>query len=772
MAAAAAERTASTHSAAFVTGTHQLEIVGYSALKALGGSHSITSADFRVAGHGWAVLCCFDDHRLQSLSLIPSTDGKSRFPDDGVKVMSSFAIHSPSGKPAAMEIGTSRETKVFSRRSSMCTHVVPPAFDELEARYVRDDRLTVRCTVEVLREERRQARHRFVAEPPPANITGCLAMLLDSGQRADVTFAVEDSNFDAHKLVLAARSPVFRAKFFGDTRDSSQCWFRIHDMAAAVFQAMLHFIYTDELPPDTWTEGSRKHRAAMASDLLVAADLYDVERLRLTCEKMLGELSVGDVATALATLVLVNGRHSCHQLEAFCVDYIADKWEAVTATEEYTELKTSCPAVLYDILEKAMASLSHRQHSSPSSSSSAAASSSSSSAAASSSSKQMSKSVYRASEVWRGSHQLTIMGFSDALRTHAAGESIRSGTFHVGGHDWGISCYPSGYSEATRDHIGVFLQLRTRLRDGRVKVEGAFTIGDGDTTTTMELAAEHSDEYTEFPSSKHSIAGIHRFVSLEAAKSLYVDQQDRLTIRCDVKVRKVPCSPFSPWNSSPDADAGARSLADEIAVPPPNISRHLEQLLETRLGSDVAFLVEGTKFHAHTLMLSMQAPALLKLVDMAATTARKKKKTIRIDGIKAVVFKAMLHFIYTDELPPLDELVRAAAGDDDGPMATRRTRMAGDLLAAADRFQLRERMGPLCENLLCDVITPQTVAATLTLAEHHRRPELKAFCADYVSSPGVLKAVVASEVYKGLKASSAEAEALGRIMECVVASNS
>jgi len=33
---------------------------------------------------------------------------------------------------------------------------------------------------------------------------------------------------------------------------------------------------------------------------------------------------------------------------------------------------------------------------------------------------------------------------------------------------------------------------------------------------------------------------------------------------------------------------------------------------------------------------------------------------IWIEGIKAVVLKALLHFVYMDELPPMDDLVRTA----------------------------------------------------------------------------------------------------------------
>ncbi|XP_066324320.1 BTB/POZ and MATH domain-containing protein 1-like [Miscanthus floridulus] len=151
------------------------------------------------------------------------------------------------------------------------------------------------------------------------DFTRFLRVLLDSGQCADVTLAVERScPFDAHRLVLAMRSPVFRAKFSWDSRDSSLEWFRVHDVSAPVFRAMLHFIYTDELPPADEEDGSKEAAAAsmsMAQDLLVATDLYGQDRLRLMCERMLWErVRTDGIGSAISTLSLVNGRDNCREL--------------------------------------------------------------------------------------------------------------------------------------------------------------------------------------------------------------------------------------------------------------------------------------------------------------------------------------------------------------------------------------------------------------------------------------------------------------------------
>jgi hypothetical protein len=95
-------------------------------------------------------------------------------------------------------------------------------------------------------------------------------------------FQVSGETFKAHRCVLAARSPVFNAQFFGQMKESDAaagvvvC---IDDMEAHVFEALLFFVYTDSLP-----EMNSEEEAAMFQHLLVAADRYDLERLKLICE--------------------------------------------------------------------------------------------------------------------------------------------------------------------------------------------------------------------------------------------------------------------------------------------------------------------------------------------------------------------------------------------------------------------------------------------------------------------------------------------------------
>ncbi|GJM98868.1 hypothetical protein PR202_ga15915 [Eleusine coracana subsp. coracana] len=84
-------------------------------------------------------------------------------------------------------------------------------------------------------------------------------------------------------------------------------------MEAEVFKALLRFLYTDSLPPEMMTEGEDARR--MAKGLVVAADTYDLQGLKLICAgKLIRHVNVDTAAELLALAV----RHRCHLLKEAC----------------------------------------------------------------------------------------------------------------------------------------------------------------------------------------------------------------------------------------------------------------------------------------------------------------------------------------------------------------------------------------------------------------------------------------------------------------------
>lgn len=86
----------------------------------------------------------------------------------------------------------------------------------------------------------------------------------------------------------------------------------------------------------------------------------------------------------------------------------------------------------------------------------------------------------------------------------------------------------------------------------------------------------------------------------------------------------------------------------------------------------------------------------------------------------------MLQYIYSDELPDLVEITGSTS-------TCTSTILMQHLLAAADRFGL-DRLKELCEVKLCEEVNVDTVATTLSLAELHCCPQLKAICLKFAAT--------------------------------------
>lgn len=103
--------------------------------------------------------------------------------------------------------------------------------------YIKDNSLLVRCRVGVVKSCTEGQRN-YNIPVPVSNLGQQFGNLLESGKGCDVTFEVDGETFSAHKLVLAARSPVFRAQLFGPLRDRNTDRIEIEDMESPIFKVL------------------------------------------------------------------------------------------------------------------------------------------------------------------------------------------------------------------------------------------------------------------------------------------------------------------------------------------------------------------------------------------------------------------------------------------------------------------------------------------------------------------------------------------------------
>ncbi|PVH34505.1 hypothetical protein PAHAL_8G234300 [Panicum hallii] len=333
-----------------VTGSHVLKIEGYSRTKGIGNGEFIESSTFALGGHLWLIRyyphgCGSDNAGWISFFLeLEHSDATS------VKASSKFCLLDEMGEPAPSHSRHSSVIRTFKASVPSWGYerfIEKKALEE--STYLKDDCFRVRCDVTISKEFRAEDTARFVTVPP-SDMHQHLARLLSSGAESDVTFRVGEETFAAHRVVLAARSPVFMAELFGPMKEKHKTSrpIQISDMEPGVFGAMLHFIYTDSLPEAAVDTGDASV-SVMAQHVLVAADRYGLERLKLICEdKLCGYISTGTAATTLA----LAEQHGCRGLKEACFRFLRSpgNLKTIMGSDGFQHLTSSCPSLLSELL--------------------------------------------------------------------------------------------------------------------------------------------------------------------------------------------------------------------------------------------------------------------------------------------------------------------------------------------------------------------------------------------------------------------------------------
>ncbi|RLN04888.1 BTB/POZ and MATH domain-containing protein 2-like [Panicum miliaceum] len=199
-----------------------------------------------------------------------------------------------------------------------------------------------------------------VAPPSPVLATTADVAPACKVPATDLTYSVGGELFHAHKVVLAARSPVFEAELSGGPTSTAEeshapaaAIVEVDDMRPDLFEALLHYIYTDTLPATEGEAGDDEDAShQMTRNLLVTADRYDIEGLKLLCEGELAKtLDEGNVAEMLAFA----DDHYRSTLKDACVEFMAaspERMERVVASYGYQRLRMGHPLILVDVLEK------------------------------------------------------------------------------------------------------------------------------------------------------------------------------------------------------------------------------------------------------------------------------------------------------------------------------------------------------------------------------------------------------------------------------------
>ncbi|CAL4997589.1 unnamed protein product [Urochloa decumbens] len=344
-------------------GTISFEITGYRQLLRAFAGKFIRSSSIEVGGYSWCLHYYPDgDTRKESKGFV-GVYLELLTKNVEVKGLYDFRlVDLTTGSPSVIfqSVLTSFNTVDASKHSGF--GLIDNKFlerKELEASssvYLRDDCLMIECDITVVSEPLvvETTKAASMAQALHRNLSRDFANLLKSKEGADVTFEVQGEVIAAHTIMLAARSPVLKAQFYGPLKEQigeESHVTIIEDMQPAVFKELLHFIYADSLSPSI-DDLDGDEKIELAKHLLVAGDQYDVQGLRSVCETNLCESL--DVSTVADMLVFAD-QHSCEKLKDACIEFIAcnDKLDDLVASNGYDHLKSSCPAIFVDLFEKA-----------------------------------------------------------------------------------------------------------------------------------------------------------------------------------------------------------------------------------------------------------------------------------------------------------------------------------------------------------------------------------------------------------------------------------
>ena len=166
-----------------------------------------------------------------------------------------------------------------------------------------------------------------------------LGPLLVDKEFCDFNVRCEGSVFPCHQVVLAAKSPVFKALLQAEMKEKITKTIVIKDSNPETIFILLHFIYTADVKLKNMT-------FLMARHLLGVAEKYLIEDLKKVCEeKLCMELEVNN---SIECLVLAD-MHRASKLKKMALELVAKNKKMIRYTDVYKDLLRQRPDLVQEI---------------------------------------------------------------------------------------------------------------------------------------------------------------------------------------------------------------------------------------------------------------------------------------------------------------------------------------------------------------------------------------------------------------------------------------
>ena len=213
------------------------------------------------------------------------------------------------------------------------------SIDQVNVKWLFDDVLTLVCEMVVV-ETFYEIKQNH-----------CLEMMEDlrkafKGKNSlDVTVNCEDNSFECNKYMMTARSPVFKAMFKHDTNENQTNVVNLKDIEPKVLEAMILYIHTGETP----------NINNIAKELLVAADFYQLDQLKISCQEVLSETIE---AKNSIELLILSEMYTAPKLRKNALKFVSENMTTISSACDWKKELAGYPSLQSEIIESLVSIMS------------------------------------------------------------------------------------------------------------------------------------------------------------------------------------------------------------------------------------------------------------------------------------------------------------------------------------------------------------------------------------------------------------------------------
>ena len=164
-----------------------------------------------------------------------------------------------------------------------------------------------------------------------------------NNEQCDVTIRVETDQLAAHKLVLSANSPYFRAMFSSNYSEATQSKVEILGVTSVALELLVQYFYTSKIHISTEN----------VQDILAASTMLQASRVTdACCEFMRRHLGVSN---CLGVQTFAD-MHSCSELKRMASEFTKSNFVIVVESEDFLKLELDQVLELFSASDLVVAS--------------------------------------------------------------------------------------------------------------------------------------------------------------------------------------------------------------------------------------------------------------------------------------------------------------------------------------------------------------------------------------------------------------------------------